>query len=484
MKSPFSTRQRILLWLACSAIFFEAFDVSIVNLSLPLIASSLGLSLAAAQWVQTLYLLSFGGFLLLGGRLCDYAGSRLIFLAGMGLFGAASALGYASHHLWSLLPARAGQGIGAALAMPAGISLLSRYFPAGEQQQTAFGIFGAFAAVGFAGGLALGGMIATLFDWHWIFGINIPVIGIVLWGGGRFIPREGGAADSASEGRVTGRVGASPEGGVAGREGSAPNGWMAAWLTVTLVLFSYAIHEAAGLGWLVLPGLGLALGSAIVLLRVDRRKTRPFFGSGVYPDREAYRGLAGFILLGAAFLPFVFTCTLSLYTLLGRSILATGLLLFPYSIGSALVSKYLLPVLFRRFSPRGVGILSIGLLLVGDVLLMAGIASHWQGWWLAALLLVNSFSISIGYPAFTVLSLTGVPPERQGIAAGIQSTLNTVGSGLGVSLIGLCLTAGATEAALFACCGIVGTLCVLALFVLTWRVAAKKPVPLPPDLNK
>jgi MFS family permease len=457
MKSPFNTRQRILLWLACSAIFFEAFDVSIVNLSLPLIASSLGLSLATAQWVQTLYLLSFGGFLLLGGRLCDYAGSRLIFLAGMGLFGAASALGYASHHLWSLLPARAGQGIGAALAMPAGISLLSRYFPAGERQQTAFGIFGAFAAVGFAGGLALGGIIATLFDWHWIFGINIPVIAIVLWGGSRFIPREGFMA------------------------GSAPNGWMAAWLTVTLVLFSYAIHEAAGLGWMVLPGLGLAVGSAVVLFRVDRRKTRPFFGSGVYPDREAYRGLAGFILLGAAFLPFVFTCTLSLYTLLGRSILATGLLLFPYSIGSALVSKYLLPVLFRRLSPRGVGILSIGLLLAGDVLLMAGISSHWEGWWLAALLLVNSFSISIGYPAFTVLSLTGVPSQRQGIAAGIQSTLNTVGSGLGVSLIGLCLTEGASERALSTSCVIIGTLCLLALGILLWRFAPKKAVPLRPQ---
>lgn len=483
MKSPFNTRQRILLWLACSAIFFEAFDVSIVNLSLPLIASSLGLSLAAAQWVQTLYLLSFGGFLLLGGRLCDYAGSRLIFLAGMGLFGAASALGYASHHLWALLPARAGQGIGAALAMPAGISLLSRYFPAGEQRQTAFGIFGAFAAVGFAGGLALGGIVATLFDWHWIFGINIPVIAIVLWGGSRFIPREGVMAGAVSESRVAARPGAVPEGSGAGRTGSAPNGWMAAWLTVTLVLFSYAIHEAAGLGWLVLPGLGLAVGSAVVLFRVDRRKTRPFFGSGVYPDREAYRGLAGFILLGAAFLPFVFTCTLSLYTLLGRSILATGLLLFPYSIGSALVSKYLLPVLFRRLSPRGVGTLSIGLLLAGDVLLMAGISSHWEGWWLAALLLVNSFSISIGYPAFTVLSLTGVPPERQGIAAGIQSTLNTVGSGLGVSLIGLCLTDGASERSLFASCGIVGALCVLALFVLTWRFTAKKTVPLPPDLN-
>jgi MFS family permease len=459
MKSPFTPRQRILLWLACSAIFFEAFDVSIVNLSLPLMSSGLGVPLASAQWVQTLYLLSFGGFLLLGGRLCDYAGSRIVFLAGIGLFGAASALGYFGQHLWALLPARAGQGIGAALAMPAGISLLSRYFPPGEQQQSAFGIFGAFAAVGFASGLALGGMIATLLEWHWIFGINIPILAIVFWAGWRYIPDE------------------------TERLGFAPNGWTAAWLTLTLVLFSFAIHEAIGLGWLVLPCLGLAIGSALFLWHTDRRKSRPFFGSGVYPDREAYRGLCGFILLGAAFLPFVFTCTLSLYTVLHKSILATGLLLLPYSIGSALVSKFILPLLFRRFTVRQVGLLSMALLLAGVGLLMAGIASHWEGWWLAALLLTNSMAISIGYPAFTVLSLTGVPPERQGIAAGIQSTLNTVGSGLGVSLIGLCLTAGATQTALFACCGIVGVLCVAALFILGYG-QVKKTVPLPPDLTE
>src|ERR1700759_3338382 len=103
MKSPFSPRQRILLWLACSAIFFEAFDVSVVNLSLPLMASGLNVPLATAQWVQTLYLLSFGGFLLLGGRLCDYYGSAVIFIAGMCLFGGASALGYLSEHAELLL---------------------------------------------------------------------------------------------------------------------------------------------------------------------------------------------------------------------------------------------------------------------------------------------------------------------------------------------------------------------------------------------
>src|SRR6201996_6075623 len=111
MNTPFSREQRVLLWLACSAIFFEAFDVSIVNLALPLIASDLRIPLATAQWVQTIYLLSFGGFLLLGGRLCDHYGSAVIFIAGMCLFGGASALGYLSEHPELLLSARAGQGV-------------------------------------------------------------------------------------------------------------------------------------------------------------------------------------------------------------------------------------------------------------------------------------------------------------------------------------------------------------------------------------
>jgi hypothetical protein len=116
-----------------------------------------------------------------------------------------------------------------------------------------------------------------------------------------------------------------------------------------------------------------------------------------------------------------------------------------------------------------VGILSLFCLLAGDALLMAGIGSGWEGWWLAALLLVNSISIAIGYPAFTVLSLTGVPPDRQGIAAGIQSTLYTIGSGLGLSIISLCLAGGATTGTLLACCGVVAGLCLGALVLLLWR---------------
>jgi MFS family permease len=439
-------QQRILLWLACSAIFFEAFDVSIVNLALPLIAADLHVSLASAQWIQTVYLLSFGGFLLLGGRLCDHYGSRIIFMRGMLLFDVASAFGFCSVHMEWLLPARVGQGIGAALAMPAGISLLSRHFAA-EQQRMAFGIFGAFAAIGFAGGLALGGLIASLLNWHWIFGINVPVIGIALFFGHRFIP-----ADTRPS-------------------GNRPNGWMAAWLTLTLLVLSGGVHEAAHLKWAVLPWFSSALLSGIILLRVDRRRRRPFFGSGVYSSSGSWRGLSAFTLLGASFLPFVFTCTLALQVCLGRSVLSTGLLLFPYSIGSALVSRYLLPWLYRRMSPLGVALLCMGCLLIGDGLLAMGIGRQQGGYFWGALLLVNSVAIAIGYPAFTVLSLTGVAPDRQGIAAGIQSTLYTVGSGLGLSLISLVLgmRSGAGTAALLGCCVVVGVLALAALVILALK---------------
>ena len=477
MNTAFSREQRILLWLACSAIFFEAFDVSIVNLALPVIAADLHIALATAQWVQTIYLLTFGGFLLLGGRLCDHYGSALIFIAGMSLFGCASALGYFSRDIALLLPARAGQGIGAALAMPAGISLLSRYFT-GEQQQGAFGIFGAFAAVGFAGGLAIGGMIATLLDWHWIFGVNVPVIAAVVVVAWRYIPR--GPRPGPGVAGVDAAGDARPARTDATDAGDArPNGWIAAWLTATVLVLSGAVHEAARLGWVTLPCVAGALVSGVCLLRVDRKLRRPFFGAGVYRSREAYRGLAAFSLLGAGFLPFVFTCTLSLGVCLGQGILSTGLWLFPYSIGSALVSKFLLPRLYRRMQPRQVGLLAMILLLAGDVLLAGGIVSRQAGWFLGALLLVNSLSIAIGYPAFTVLSLAGVAPEKQGVAAGIQSTLYTVASGLGLSFISLSLDAlGSGRIALLTCCGIVGVLCISALVILASK--PKKPYLCPP----
>jgi len=438
----FSQRQHILLWLACSAIFFEAFDVSVVNLALPVMATSLQISLASAQWIQTIYLLSFGGCLLLGGRLCDYAGSRRIFLTGMAVFGGASALALVSSHVSWLLLARSGQGVGAALAMPAGISLLARYFKEGLQRQKALSIFGAFAAIGFAGGLALGGTIAAWFDWHWIFGVNVPVIAGVLMAAYSYIPKEE-------------------------RKNTTPlNLPTVCWLTATLLLFCFGVHEGSRIGWWSIPCLVGALVSGTCLIRFDRRQEQPFFQIPIMTG-----ALGASFLLGACFLSFVFLCTLSLYELMHWNIRTTGLLLFPYSIGSALVSQFGLPRLFRRMRVAQVGRLAMICLLGGVLLLMAGICTHQLPWFLVALFLVNSCCIAIGYPAFTILSLSGVPPAQQGMAAGLQSATYSVGTGVGISAVGCCLSSFTSgQDARYALClagGVIAAGCVAALILLT-----------------
>lgn len=417
-----TSRQRIILWLACSAVFFEAFDVSIVNLALPVIAEDLHISIATAQWVQTLYLLSFGGFLLLGGRLSDYAGSKRIFLLGMLTFGCASALALFSHHIIPLLIARTVQGVGAALAIPGGISLLGRHFGEGRPRQTAMGIFGAFAAVGFAGGLALGGMIASFYDWHWIFGVNVPVILPVLVAGHYLIPGE--------KTNVT----------------ASPGPLTACWLTATLLLCCYSIHELNSLGWLALPLLTIACISGIILVRWDRRQTQPFFPESIFSTEMGYRAWGASLILGVCFLSFIFLCTLSLFEVMHWDVRSIGLLMFPYSIASALVAKFFLPWLFARMKVPDVALLAMVCLIAGLLLLIAGIEARQMIWFLVALFLVNSVSISIAYPSLTILSLTDVPSARQGIAAGLQSAIYSMGSSVGLSLVGLCLQSSTLQA--------------------------------------
>jgi hypothetical protein len=232
----------------------------------------------------------------------------------------------------------------------------------------------------------------------------------------------------------------------------------ACWLTLTLLLFSFAVHESAALGWMVLPCLLAAIVSGVWLLRFDRRQQQPFFQRGIYPSPVAVKGLIAFSLLGFSFLSFIAIATLALYEVMAWKVQPAGLLLFPYSIGSALVSRWILPRLFKNIGVAGTGLVALVCLLAGTVLLGAGIYTHRLPWYLVALLLVNSIAIAIGYPALTVLSLTGVAPDKQGIAAGLQSSIYTIGSGIGLSVMGLCLQAFShpvVDLSLLCACGIV-----------------------------
>lgn len=406
-------QKRVILWLACAAIFFEAFDVSIVNLSLQAIAGDLHISVAQAQWVQTIYVVAFGSFLLLGGRLCDHWGSKRIYRAGMLLFGVASALAFVTHIFPLLLVIRGAQGLGAALAMPAGISLLTHYFEEGRERNAAFGTFGSFAAIGFALGLALGGIITTYYNWHWIFSINVPFFAVILYLSKR-IPAQNKTVSSS------------------------PNITTSAWLVINLLILCFAIHELPALGFIGVLLIVIACASFFIMVHFDQRLTNPFFSAGAFKG-NGRKAQVSSMLLGAVFLSYVFVTTLVLVNVFGLNGKTSGLLLFPYSIASALVSRYILPRWMHRMGVRNTARVSMLMMFGGAVFLGFGI--YFEFLWLVcvSLLLVNTFCIAIAYPSLTILALDGVTPGNHGIAAGLQSSLYSIGTSIGLSLTALCL---------------------------------------------
>lgn len=405
----------LILILGCSAIFFEAFDVSIVNLSLQSIANGLKSELSTVQWIQTIYLITFGSFLLPGGRMCDYWGCKKVFIIGMTVFGIASISAAICESLFVLLIIRASQGFGAALAMPAAIAILSITFDEGRDRNKAFGIFGSFAAIGFALGLALGGIITTYFTWHWIFSMSSPVILIIVLTAIRFLPD----TPLQNEKRF--------------------NILSSVLLVLSLILFCYGIHELPIVGFTSIFYISVGTIGMIAMLKYDRKNPNPFFIKSAF-SRTSIKGQVSSFILGICFLSFVFISTLILSNIFGLSNKSIGFTLLPFSMLSAFVSKYILPKLFNKFGEKGVVAIAMISLLTGSLMLLLAVTANIFNLLLAALLLVNSFCIAIGYPAMTILALTGVAQENQGTGAGLQSSFYTIGSSIGLSFIGLFLT--------------------------------------------
>src|SRR5271170_3198280 len=186
MDAPTSRRLTIPTWavlaICCAAQFMVVLDVAIVNVALPQMRQSLGLSVAGQQWVVNAYTLTFAGFLMLGGRAADLFGRRRVFLVGLGIFTLCSLLGGVAQSGGELIAARAAQGIGGAILAPASLSLLTATFIEHHERRRALGVWSATAASGAAGGLFLGGLLTDLLGWRWVLFVNVP-IGIALLAG-------------------------------------------------------------------------------------------------------------------------------------------------------------------------------------------------------------------------------------------------------------------------------------------------------------
>src|SRR5439155_1388937 len=228
------------LALVCVAFFMTVLDVSIVNVALPSIKTSLHVSENSLQWVLIAYTITFGGLLLLGGRAADLLGRRRMFMVGMALFSAASLVCGLAGSIGVLIAARAVQGVGAAIVSPATLAIITTTFEEGSERNKALGIWGAMGGSGAAAGVLFGGILTKYAGWEWIFFVNVPVGALVL-----LLTRP-----VVRESRIAGLRGFDAGG--------------AATITSSLALLVYAISKAPQVGWGSGRTIGLLIGAAVL----------------------------------------------------------------------------------------------------------------------------------------------------------------------------------------------------------------------------
>ena len=345
--SPKVHRWRAFALLAV-AYFMSVVDLTIVNVSLPTIGRDLHFSTTSLQWVATAYALTFGGFLLLGGRAADLLGRRRVLMAGIGLFsGASLACGLATSDAF-LIGARAVQGIGAAIMMPAALSIVMNMFEEGAERNKALGIWGALAASGATVGLVTGGLLTRYAGWEYIFYLNVPIgIGTLLLAP-RIVPESRVAAQRRrfdALGALTGTGG--------------------------LVLLVDAIAQAPQYGWggtRTVAGLAAAVGLLIAFVVVERRVESPLLPLEIFRRRTLNGADTAGLLLGGSFFAFFFVGTLYMQQVLHYSALQSGVAWLATSITSvalAGLSQYLV----TRIGPKVV--MAIGMTMIGTGVIWA-----------------------------------------------------------------------------------------------------------------
>jgi EmrB/QacA subfamily drug resistance transporter len=402
------------LALVCAAIFMTVVDVSIVNVAIPTIGVKLHFSRDALQWVITAYALTFGGFLLLGGRAADFLGRRRVFMVGLGLFTLASLFCGLSTSEGMLIAARAIQGFGAAVISPSALSIVSTTFTEGAERNKALGIWGAVGGSGAAVGVLLGGVLTKYLGWEWIFFVNVPVGAVALLLTPRFV----------RESRT-----------VVAERRYDPLG--ALTVTAGLVALVYAISKAPFDGWGSAKTIGVLVAAAVLLVAfvvVERTVRDPVMPLRIFRVRTvAGANVAGALLGGVIFANF-FVLTQYVQTVLHYSALKAGVT-FVATAGTAVLAAGLAQALVTRFGVKPV--MTIGFaLMVGGMVWYAQVPVHGS---FAPDLLPGYLMVGVGLPfgfvPVTIAALAGIEPYEAGLASGMINTTQQIGGAIGVAIV-------------------------------------------------
>jgi EmrB/QacA subfamily drug resistance transporter len=395
------------------AYFMTIVDLTIVNVSLPTIGRALHFSEANLQWVVTAYGITFGGFLLLGGRAADLLGRRRIFMAGLAIFTAASLGCGLARNDGMLIALRGLQGLGAAVVLPAALSIVMNMFAEGAERNKALGLWGAIAASGATFGLITGGLLTRYAGWEYIFYLNVPV----------------GAAGLLLAPRIV------PESRLAGvRRRFDPLG--AITVTGGLLLLVYTISNAPAAGWGSARTVTLLAVSAALLaafLVTEARAAAPLMPLRIFRLPMVAVSNAVGLLLGASFFAFIFIGTLYLQQVLHYSALQAGVAWLATSVTSVALAG-LSQKLVTLISPGPV--MAAGMALIaGGILWATQVPVHGHFWSdLAGPFLVTGAGTAFTFVPVSIGGLAGIAEHEAGLASGLINTSQQLGGAIGVAI--------------------------------------------------
>jgi EmrB/QacA subfamily drug resistance transporter len=408
------SRDGLILALACVAQFMVVLDVSIVNVALPSIGRDLHYSPTGLQWVVNAYVLTFAGFLLLGGRLADLFGRRRIFVAGLALFSVASLLGGLAQTSTELTAARAAQGLGGAVLSPATLTIIMTTFDPGEMRNRALGAWSAVAGLGGAFGVILGGVLTSYLSWRWVLYVNIP-IGALAGFAALSVLTEHQRPGAERRLDFVGAILAT--GGLA---------------TLVYAIVGTDVHPWGSARTLLL--LLIAVVLLAVFLVSQTRAPSPLMPLSLFSSRSVSAANVVMLLLGVVFFSMWYFLSLYLQDVKGYGPLKAGLLFLPMSVaiiaGAQTAGRTL-----ARYGPRKLLVVGLGLGAVGFAWvsqLSAG--SSYAGGVLGATLLI-SFGTGLSFAPLATAGTTGVHWTQAGLASGVLNTSRQVGGSIGLAAL-------------------------------------------------
>ena len=410
----FERRRWIALALLAVAQFVVVLDASIVNVALPTIGESLSVSQDNLSWVVNAYVLTFGGFLLLGGRLADLLGRRRVFMAGLVLFALASLVGGFAESEGMLIAARAVQGLGAAILSPAALSIVTTTFRDGAERNKALGVWGAVAGAGGAAGVLLGGVLTEYLGWEWVLWVNVP-IGIAA---AALAPSLIAESRSSSETRAFDFAGATA-------------------VTAGLATLVYGLVEAPDAGWGSTQTIGLLALSAVLLIgfyAIERRSAAPLVPFSIFRQRTLTGANVVGILTGASLFSMFFFISLYMQNVLGYSAIKTGISYLPLAV-SIIIAAGVASQLVTKIGFKPV--LATGMLLIAGGLLWFSQISA-DGTYLSDLIgpmLLAAIGLGFAFVPQTIAAVSGVAEREAGLASGLINTSQQVGGALGLAVL-------------------------------------------------